>query len=640
MTERTTRTRTFVLGVVGTAIALSAAFFPTFFKGVTSYDDEGSLLVTVRQFLRHGSLYVHTHGGYGPFYFSLAGAIFRLTGQDPTLFTGRLVVLAFTAVSAGLFAAAVWRVTRNLAFSLLAQVVTYCVLAKVAGSEPMHPGSMVVLVLAALAFALACYVMTQSTAAIFWVGLATGALMMIKINVGIFALVAVVVVFVVGNAEFPKVVRVLVGVAALAVPFALMSSRLYQVATLQFAVVVSVGLLATYASLSVDAISVPVRGLLVAAGGAASAIAVSCVWPLVTGTSPGSLFRGVLLQPLAQDADYAQIVRQPRFELLAFAVTVGVVYAVLARREVPDAPSRVPSWCFDAGLGFAGLIVLGLVMTGGFGAWLPAIVVLPALALFAATAPAVRLAFRFLVPLAILQFLHVYPVVGSQVAWGRVAVCVPCVIAMAVAVERFPTWQQVGAPLRALGVGSLGLVLVVATGFLPTALWREYDRHVAIGLPGTRLVRVARSRGRGAPRPHAHGETALRHAVLGAALRQPLHLHGAAHADGLAARRAGGPQHEGAARARGPARRRPAARRAGVHRPRHATHAAVARQRLRQRAVGAGARPVRAPHRSGGPLHGLRQQLHRQSLTPISRRLPWMIPARIAYRCPSHPKCS
>ena len=77
-----------MLGVVGTAIALSAAFFPTFFKGVTSYDDEGSLLVTVRQFLRHGSLYVHTHGGYGPFYFSLAGAIFRLTGQDPTLFTG------------------------------------------------------------------------------------------------------------------------------------------------------------------------------------------------------------------------------------------------------------------------------------------------------------------------------------------------------------------------------------------------------------------------------------------------------------------------------------------------------------------------------------------------------------------------
>jgi len=77
---------------------------PAPLRHVTGYDDEGALLVTLRRFLHHGSLYDHTHGGYGPFYYSVTGGIFRLTGQDPTPFTGRLVVLVFTILSVMLFA--------------------------------------------------------------------------------------------------------------------------------------------------------------------------------------------------------------------------------------------------------------------------------------------------------------------------------------------------------------------------------------------------------------------------------------------------------------------------------------------------------------------------------------------------------
>ena len=109
--ERRTKTVTVVLSVVGLAIALSIAFFPSAFKGVSSYDDEGSFLVVIRQFMHHGSLYVHTHGPYGPFWFSLAGILFKLTGHDPTLTSGRIIVLVFTALSASMFAAAVWKLT-------------------------------------------------------------------------------------------------------------------------------------------------------------------------------------------------------------------------------------------------------------------------------------------------------------------------------------------------------------------------------------------------------------------------------------------------------------------------------------------------------------------------------------------------
>ena len=246
------------LTLLGLAFVLSIAFWPSFFKApATAYDDEGSLLVAVRQFLHHGSLYVHTHGSYGPFYFSVAGLLFKLTGHDPILTTGRLIVMMFTGLSAAFFGATVWHVTRSLVFGVLCEVATYMVLVRVAGTEPMHPGTMIVLALSVLTYAIASYVMDQGTAALVVIGLAIGALLMMKINVGLFAAAAIAVAFVVGNTEWPKVVRVIVGVGAVVVPFLVTAQLLYQKETMGLAVIVSVGLLATYASLSVDTIAIP-----------------------------------------------------------------------------------------------------------------------------------------------------------------------------------------------------------------------------------------------------------------------------------------------------------------------------------------------------------------------------------------------
>ncbi len=149
------RSSTAQVGLVfgGLGLFLAVAFFPQLFNTVETYDDEGFFLVTVRQFLHHGSLYVHTLGtSYGPFYWSFIGLIYRLTGQNPTLDSGRLLVLAFTTLSSGIFAAAVWHVTRNLLFSILCQVTTFCALILVAGREPISPGSTIVLLLSILVY--------------------------------------------------------------------------------------------------------------------------------------------------------------------------------------------------------------------------------------------------------------------------------------------------------------------------------------------------------------------------------------------------------------------------------------------------------------------------------------------------------
>ena len=487
--ERIPKTRTFVLSAIGLAVALSVAFFPMYFNVFLDYDDEGSFLTVIRQFLHHGDLYGSTHGPYGPFYFSTTGLVFKLIGHDPTLTSGRLVVLVITAVTVVMFGATVWRVTRSLVFSLFCEFVTYGVLIEVAGHEAMHPGSMIVLLLSVAAFVLVSYTEKRRTSSLVVVGMVIGALLMIKINIGIFVILAIAVAFVVGNREFSHRVQVVVATLAVLFPFVLMFQLLYKLDTFQFAFVTSMCLLATYATLSVDTVSLPP-----ARSGSWRRLPsvsrrLSCIWPLATGTSPADLFHGVVIQPLGQASNLERSIAIA-VQWIPFVITVAVVYAVLARRDIGMPRRSDRSWPLDLGLGLAGVVVLAEALFEGFGAWLPSIAVIPALAWLASARPATRIAMRVLVPLAIFQFLHAYPVVGSQFHWGLVAICLPCSIAIATAADRLPVWKQTAPAMRSIVVVSLGLFFVVGGGFWPAAVWHDYAKATPLGLPGTRFVRL------------------------------------------------------------------------------------------------------------------------------------------------------
>jgi hypothetical protein len=104
--------------------------------------------------------------------------------------------------------------------------------------------------------------------------------------------------------------------------------------------------------------------------------------------------------------------------------------------------------------------------------------------------PKIRLVLRFLVPVAILQMLHAYPVAGSQRFWGLVAMCVPCVIAIALGAQRLTIWRQAGRVPRAVAAGSLCLVLLVASGVWPLKAWHDYGENTSLELPGARYVRL------------------------------------------------------------------------------------------------------------------------------------------------------
>jgi hypothetical protein len=484
--------------ICATGAMLSVAFFPSLFIrwgsgfGALSAgnDDEGMFLVSLRQFLHHGSLYRHTWSGYGPFYYSFVGLIYRLTGQEPTLQNGRLLALAFTAVSAGVFAAAVWRVTRSLPAGVLCEVGAFVIL--ILSVSPMHPALLIVLILAVLSYALSSYAVEPRHLTLLVAGGAVGAVTMTKINVGLFAGVALVFAFVVGNRNHPPLIRALVAVAAVLLPFVLIFQSLSKTWAAVLAAVVSVSLLALVAVMTLDAVSLPRRAIGLAALGAVVTTAASVCWPLLSGTSLPALFEGVVTKPLRQ-VDLLTIPAAVRVNWVVIVLTLSVLLLAVTR---PDA--RSPTWLAHFRWPHAALAVAGLWLFGlgtldratNFAGWLPAIVVLPALAFVADAGPSVRLALRFLVPLAVLQVLHAYPVAGAQVGWATVAMTVPCTIAIAAGLERHASWRDMGALPAALATGSLCLLLVLATGSWPPAVWKTYTAQPVLSLRGTTFMRV------------------------------------------------------------------------------------------------------------------------------------------------------
>ena len=262
---------------------------------------------------------------------------------------------------------------------------------------------------------------------------------MTKANVGIFAAAAVLVAFVVGNGEYPKWARVLVATGALLLPFVLMSQLLWQIATAQFALVVSYSLLVVYAPFGADRTELPRRALLLVAAATVATMVASSVWPLLNGTSPAALVGGAFIRPLGQVRHHTGTA-QIRLPWVTIVLTACGVYAALARPNDNERQWFRTSVGVDLALVVAGLSVLGIGLLGGFAAWLPAIALLPALAWISPAPPNVRLALRFLVPIAILQILHVIPSPvrrSSGVSWR--CVC------------RVSSWSRPGWNVKGLG---------------------------------------------------------------------------------------------------------------------------------------------------------------------------------------------
>ena len=516
--------------IVVTGVALAVAFFPVLFSLWGERDDEGVFVYALREFLsHHGHLYSTIWSDfYGPFYYLVMSTVFRVIHQQPSLENGRWIVLILTTASAALFGGSVWRITKSLPCTILCEIAAFLILIEIAGNEPMHPGSLGVLLVSVVAFELSSYAATRRTLHLVMIGAATGALLMTKVNTGGVLAVAVVFGFVVGNEKVPRWMQMVVGALAALVPVALISQNISLSWADTFAVVVTASIIGLFAVVFIDQLSLPRWPLVPIAAGAGVVMLCSLAFPVLSGTSLRDEISGVFVRPLTLPTAF-NVPAQVHLNWLIIVLTVAGIFAAVAFRSLsPEAIRSQSTWTHVA-LAGVGLWLLGLgsmVFARGWvvAEWLPAIVLLPALAFCARTPEPNRLALRLVAVLATLQILVVYPVAGSQVGWGTVAMVVPCAIALAAGLDHSRVWRESPALMRVVATATVVPRAVRRGQLLAHHPLEDLPRQSAFRSAGNRPH--ARRSGRGCDRAGSRrgAPRAMRHLLRRAEPKRLLHL--------------------------------------------------------------------------------------------------------------------
>ena len=330
--------QTALLGAILAAVGL-----PALFGTFRFYDDEGYFLVSLRSFAEGSPLYDQVFTQYGPLYYQVEWLLFSALGLPFTSAAARWVVLGTWALTAAVCGIAAFRTTRSFLAAASAQVLGFAVLAVLA-DEPLHPAVLTCLLVAAAA----CFLSGPPGPRPIvgrWIAAAllSGALLAIKVNVGVFSAIAIAsaaVVFSGGDRPVARYARIAVRLLLPVVPFVLVRHRISEPSVVLHAASVALALALISAELRGrgPAAIVSPRGLAITGCALAAVPAASFATALLLGTSPEGLLRGVLLDPLRWSSAFAVLLDpDPAFAVAALASWALLLLRLRSRCRRPGA---------------------------------------------------------------------------------------------------------------------------------------------------------------------------------------------------------------------------------------------------------------------------------------------------------------
>jgi hypothetical protein len=412
---------TAIIGLT-TALLLYAAY-GVMFSVFMFYDDEGYVLSSYRAFIEHGALYDKVYTQYGPFPFTLY-QLLSLAGFPLTHTGGRFLTLAIWAGAALGCAVLVGKATRSLTLQLAVLAAAFVYL-WILASEPSHPGGLIVALTVGLAAAGFHWVTENRIRA--WavsVGVVTALLILTKINIGAFVACTAIAWWGLHHTDV-RVVRLarwVLPLAAIVLPLGLMRPLLGVPWVQTFAGVFAcsaIAVIGTIARTASPRTGWADAGAALAAGFGTALVVLGIV--MARGTSLGDLFDGILLAPLRHPVSFSLRYLWPS-GILAVAV-LSLALALAARAWHRREPLIVDTLIAGLRLVAAGALAWNIArypavspdyLTFGW--------TLPCLWLFlwplAKENTAQHPARAWLGLLLLGQCLHVFPVPGSQIAWG------------------------------------------------------------------------------------------------------------------------------------------------------------------------------------------------------------------------------
>jgi hypothetical protein len=459
------------------------------------HDDEGYVLLSLKNFSEHGRLYDEVFSQYGPVPYLYYDRLHRLLDWPITNLFGRTLTLLHWVVAsfaAGLIA---WRLSGRYWTALFTLVAVFGLMWQMT-SEPTHPGGLIALITAAgLMVAVEALWRGRTGIAALVLGLAGAALMLTKINVGLlwccsagaFLLLAT------GGAAW-RGRGVWFAAAGLALlPFILMRPLLGEPWVLNLAVMFAVSGVAGCALVATEtARTMPARDWLAWLAGLVGLGTVVIVAILAHGTSLRGLSQGVLLDPLRHPVNFHLGFLWPPLAWVTLGTTVAVAalwhWRPALRARVVDVVAvlrllvlgcfiwHAQTWLTINGV--RSMIVFALPLTPLF--------LLP---LGEAPAGDRRRPAAVLVALVGLgQVLHTYPVAGTQMAWATFLLLPLFVNGVQDAATHFA--RRLAQPWLTTAVA---IVALSAAGWQGKLLfqqgWQRWNTSDPLNLPGAGSVR-------------------------------------------------------------------------------------------------------------------------------------------------------
>jgi hypothetical protein len=482
----------FGLGVV--AAALAAAGYWLLFSTFKVYDDEGYVLISLRNYGAHGALYDQVFSQYGPFFFALYDLVHGVLGFAWTHTNGRMLTWALWWGTAAICAALVWRRTRSTGASVLTLAGVFSYL-WVMVQEPTHPGGLIAILVALAAWLGIEFDPARSPMGAGILGAVGAALALVKINVGGFLLTSLGLWFLL-HASSPRVRRAGGWIAAawlVLLPWLLMRPLLSEPWVWRFALVSTLASTSAFAASRQGAETVAGRRVTIAClvGGLALASA-TVAYTLGLGTTVRGLLHGVVLDALHHPFVYNFPFRwRPGSEIVAALGVLVVLGAcqwpesLWVKRLVIAARLLAMTALVLAALQCIPISVAALGMT--YGVALAGICALP-LRQDPAGLDDAR-ARRWLALLLVLQFLHAYPVAGSQLNWGTFLWVPLIVLAVRDAWQALPPIAALSFVPRCGAVAAFAVSGIVAGG-LCHAAFANRNKGEPLDLPGAESIIV------------------------------------------------------------------------------------------------------------------------------------------------------
>ena len=277
----------------------------TMFGGFRPWDDEGYMMTTVQHVLDGHPLYGDASVPYGPFYYSIRWVIHGVLRVPLCNDAVRITSIVAWILSAALFAITIYRIWRNspLSIALVSVCFVACTLHLHAISfEPGHPQETIVLLLAIGLFASSYFNRRKADLITFILGCCSAAMLLTKINVGVFFLLAVLLAMLAPKPTgWPlRILRYLVLISALVVPLALLKSHLHEAWAQKFCASVTVSLLSCWIVGARETLGDALRPRqFVTFGFGLLTVTILCVgFVMFHGGSPGGMLNSILLKAL------------------------------------------------------------------------------------------------------------------------------------------------------------------------------------------------------------------------------------------------------------------------------------------------------------------------------------------------------